>query len=259
LFLAPLASVGTVPGVAQGPSQDDPTTPEPQEAEAADACEHCKDEGCEHCDGAPDDEEEEAPEEEEFPGTDGPTARMLGELVAVCRQYVMAVTRVELDGTIDTLSLLDHYLTHAKTSLDGRTDLEQLTVQAVAAYFGEVARREVGGFWLGVGPDIHTWRVCCSEVLLCFNPVGMVYDALNQAPEHGGPSGHLRVAQDERPLVAERLDIIPEYGEGETYLLTTRLEILEAIVETLRESMRVSGYDDVRFDAADYEQLELQN
>jgi len=237
----------------------------------------CGDAACEDChagkhagaeQGAGDDEaddedaaseeepEQDAPEEEEFPGTDGPGAALLGELVASCRQYVMAVTRVELDGTEDTLSLLDYYLKHAQESLEGRAELEQLTVQAVGAYFGEVARQALGGFWRGVGPDVHEWRVCCSGALLAFNPVGMVYDALHGGPEHAGPSGHLRVARDERALVAERLDLIPDYAEGEPYLLTTRLEILEAILETLRESARVGGYDDVVFDAADYEQLD---
>ncbi|HLV19800.1 MAG TPA: hypothetical protein VKZ49_02920 [Polyangiaceae bacterium] len=175
----------------------------------------------------------------------------LAELVVACRNYVHQALGVALDFQPETLPLLDHYLERSREELLGRPEVAELTLRAAGAYFGEVARRHVGGFWLVPGPNVHDWAVCGRHAFVSFNPVGAAYDALYQSSEHPGPSAHMRFAPDERELVLARLGTI-EVDEEEYFLLTTRLEALEIAVEALRRHLEDRGYGDTEFAEDDY-------
>jgi hypothetical protein len=177
----------------------------------------------------------------------------IGELAESCRQYVLHSTGIELDYTQDTLSVLDHYLAGARESIAERPDLEPLIARSAGAYFGELVRRTLPSFWSLPTADIHDWRLCAKRVFLAFNPIGVAYDALADGVDHDGPSSELRVAPEEREVVAQRLEELPEVPESEYYLLSTRLEVIEAAAMALRLEMQKGGVDDVSFEESDYD------
>jgi hypothetical protein len=176
------------------------------------------------------------------------------ELAESCRQYVLHSTGIELDYTPETLSVLDHYLAGARQSITERPELEPLIARSVGAYFGELVRRKQPSFWSLPTADAHDWRLCAREVFLAFNPIGVAYDALADGVEHDGPSSELRTAPEDRDVVAQRLEELPEVVESEYYLLSTRLEVIEAAALALRLDMQKSGVDDVRFEESDYDE-----
>lgn len=174
------------------------------------------------------------------------------ELAAVCVDYVRQAIGVEPDGTVESVSLVDHYLTLAREELSRRPEAEPLILQAVAAYFGELACGQISGFWLTPTADAASWRVCSRVGYLAIKPLGVAYDALHQSTAHDGPSSELLLSAEDRDLIEERLAAVPPLPEDELYLLSTRLETLEIVVETLRVVAREEGVDDLRFNAEDY-------
>lgn len=175
------------------------------------------------------------------------------ELDAACREYVRRALGVELDGTADTLPVLDHYLSLVRGTLEERPELVPLLTRAVGAYFGEVVRRTIGGFWLLPDADVHHWRVCLAPVFLSLDPVGGAYDALYGTSDHDGPSAEIHLAPEDREPVEQRLAALPPVGEDEYFLLSTRLEVVEIATEALRGQMIAGGQEDVVFEPADYE------
>ena len=69
------------------------------------------------------------------------------ELAANCVRFVLANLKVELDFTIDTLPLLDHYIAEARASIKERPESLALTAHAIGAYLGEVIRRRHTCWW----------------------------------------------------------------------------------------------------------------
>jgi hypothetical protein len=183
-------------------------------------------------------------------GVESPPQEIL-ELSASCVGYVRAAVGVGLDFTPETLPLLDHYLVTARQEVLVKPDLLPLLSRVVGAYFGEVVRGMIGGFW-EIPPNVHDWRLCARPVFLWFNPVGIAYDALLRGAEHDGPRSHLRVAPEDRIAVEQRLAAVPPVPEDEFYLLSTRLEAIEVAVELLHARMVESGYGETEFDLSDY-------
>ena len=157
---------------------------------------------------------------------------------------------MELDFSPETLPVLDRYLIIAREALAERTELEPLLVRAAGAYFGEVVRRVIEGFWRNASADTHHWHLCARHAFLSFNPAGMMAEAL--APDSAGPPSELWIATEDRELVAQRLEALPRVSEEEYVLPSTRLEVIEFAHEALRARMRAEGIDDVLFEPDDY-------
>jgi hypothetical protein len=177
----------------------------------------------------------------------------IAELAEACRQYVFGAEGVELDYMPETLPLVDHYLSTARSAMAERPELSELVKRSTGAYFGEVLRRLAPAFWLVPSGDAHDWLVCFRDVFLAINPVAVAWDALAQSSEHGGPSSELRLDREESEAVERRLAAMPEVSEEEYFLLSTRAEVVEIVIDELRLAMQRSGTDDVSFEAADYE------
>lgn len=184
----------------------------------------------------------------------------IGDLVEACGEYVRRALGMELDLSPETLPVLDHYLSLVRATTEDRPELEPLVTRAVGAYFGELVRRRVGGFWMVPDADAHHWLVCATPVYLSFNPVGVAYDALTGRSEHDGPSAELRLAPEDREPVEQRLAALPPMSEDDYFLLSTRLEAIDIAVDTLRGQMMAGGQEDVTFEPADYDaDRELSN
>ena len=156
------------------------------------------------------------------------------ELSRTCGEYVRCAVGVELDGTPDTLPILDHYLTSLLESGEG-TDarIVDLVVLAAGAYFGEVVRRALGhGRWHIEEGDPTGHRLELEHVFLFFNPMGMAREAIASA-EQPGWMAHLEVLPRDRPLLEQSLSRMGDVREDDYFRLAVRFEVVEQVVSAL--------------------------
>ena len=220
-------------------------------SEGCDDDEEC---GCEGCDGTCDCDStvDTSWLEEHAPTVDTPTPEEIIELVAACIKFVKDALGFELDLTAETLPILDHYLLAARETLTDRHDLRELVWRCAGAYFGELVRRRYNGFWSLPNADAHTWRINQRQVLLSFNPVGVASEAIFAADQGEGPTGALRLAHADQEDVSARLAQMPPLPADEYYLLSTRLEVIDTVIEHLRLRMEQNDQAEVNFDPDDY-------
>jgi hypothetical protein len=220
--------------------------------DSTDDCESCDCESCD-CEGCDcQDAVDSSWFDEHAPAVDTPTPDEIVELVVACVHFVRDALGVELDFTPETLPILDHYLLAARESLTERPELRELVWRCAGAYFGELVRRRFNGFWHLPNADVHTWRINQRQVLLSFNPVGTVAEAMSGSDQSDGPTGALRLARLDQAEIARRLADIPPLPEDQYFLLSTRLEVIDTVVEHLRVHMDQNGQADVEFDPDDY-------
>jgi hypothetical protein len=183
----------------------------------------------------------------------GEVPREILELAENCRSYVLQAIGVELDYEPETLPILDEYLGRARTTLDERPDAARLSAVTAGAYFGEVVRRKLDGFWRKTGGAEADWQLCGRHALLALNPAGMVFESLALGADHEGPSAELVLAPDDKRAAESRLAEMPPVSEDEYFLLSTRLEVVETVHEMLRDQMRREGREAITFEESDYE------
>ena len=144
-------------------------------------------------------------------------------------EYVKRALGMEVDYSRETLPVLDHYLGQVPRD---QPETVALVASAAGAYFGEVARRTLGGEWegagLGRGDPPASWRVRLSGGVT-FSPVGFAAESIFQADVEGY-DGAFEVPPADRQAVEDALaeKAVPE---DEYYSLSGRLEVLEDVVE----------------------------
>lgn len=188
------------------------------------------------------------PPESPFFGVPDPIVDLCTGLV----DFVERAVGIRPDYAMDTLSLVDHYALDARKEVARRPELVDLTAQGLGAYFGEVARRNLGAFWKVPGPNFHDWQICGETAYVALNPIGVGYDALFGSTEHGGPSSQLKLAPEDEDAVKQRLDALPPVRPEEFSTLCTRLEALEIVMDCVRGEAGRRGYDEVTYGPADY-------
>ena len=183
-------------------------------------------------------------------------AEEVRELSASCEQHVRDAVGVALDGTIETLPILDHYVRLSSDAIRERPELLPLLARTVGAYFGQVVADTFGGFWFLPRAEAQTWYVCLRSVYLALNPIGMAHAALTWGidPEHAtaGPPAELHLSPKDRDWIERRLGALPPVREQDFFSLTTRAEALEIAVAALGERMAAAGLTDSVFDDDDY-------
>jgi hypothetical protein len=179
-----------------------------------------------------------------------PAPPHVAELAASCARYVHAKYGVPLDGTSDTLSLLDQYVRDARADVALQPASLPLLEATIGAYFGEVVRRAYASSWFSSG-DHDAWRLDFEEVYLTFNPIGMAREALSLV-EAEGWHAHLEMDDAEKDDVLSRLARLPEVSDDEFYAPSTRYDVVEIAVEALLAKAHADGLADVRFTAEDY-------
>jgi len=109
---------------------------------------------------------------------------------------------------------------------------------SIGAYLGETMRRAFGATWFCDG-DHDGWRLDFTYVYLTFNPIGMAREALTLGTRRMArpPRGGRRRARD--PGASPRL--AGEIEEDEYYAPTTRFDVVEIAVDTLRAKCRTTG------------------
>ncbi len=196
------------------------------------------------------DTEPRASEAAEEPADLPPPPPAVAELVAACMRFVASKYKVALDGTPDTLSLVDQYVREAREAYKTRPESIDLVAPAVGSYLGEVMRQELDAEWFVDGSH-EAWRLYFHNVYLAFNPIGMAREAITME-ESVGWHGHLELDPAERQLIEERLAVMPHVDEDEYYLPTTRFDVLMVVAETLIARAEANGTEDVRFSRDDY-------
>ncbi|MBN8612414.1 MAG: hypothetical protein J0L92_17610 [Deltaproteobacteria bacterium] len=161
----------------------------------------------------------------------------IDDLARACVAYVKRNVGVELDGTPDTLPILDHYLNTLteEAGEDGvKEEVIDLVVRSAGAYFGEVVRTTLGhGRWhLDPEGDPTGYRLELEHVFLFFNPFGMVREAIASA-EQIGWMAHLEVLPRDRPLLDQSLERMGDVREDDYYRLAVRFEVIEQVVSAL--------------------------
>jgi hypothetical protein len=174
------------------------------------------------------------------------------EYASACLEYVRRALGFELDFTAETLPVLDHYVSTVRETLTDRTEIPPLIARAAGAYFGEVVRTVIPGFWRVPSPNVHDWQLCSRVAFLWVNPVGIAYDAIYGSREHDGPRSLVRCAPEDRQFLERRLETLPPVPEDQYFLFTTRLEVLEVANEALHARLEEQGYAETELTDEDY-------
>lgn len=186
-----------------------------------------------------------------------PPPDSITDLAHACVRFVERAVGVKLDFTVETLPLLDHYLAGARSVLEQREAIArgeplELVAQAAGAYLGEVIRRRHASWWrLGAGGDDH--RLELHRVHLVIHPVVLVNEALSPDLD--------RTAQDlagfdlddaDLEAAARRLAELPDVDLEEFVRPSTRLEVLDIIVDAVRADHASDGADPLALEPRDY-------
>ncbi len=200
------------------------------------------------------------------------------ELAESCRRFVKTALSIELDYEPETLPILDHYLAQARSSVEERPETLALIAHCAGAYFGEVVCRRHPAWWDTESKDPLYWQVQFEPVYLAFSPVALMFEALGQglsraeaptepgeegAPlplveeEPGAPMSQLELEDEDRPDVAARLAELPEVSEEEYFAPSTRLEVIDIVVEALRAKQLGAGQSSSCLTREDYAGFEV--
>jgi hypothetical protein len=184
-----------------------------------------------------------------FPGQ-AEAPHNVSELSAACIRFVATKYGIDLDFMPETLSVLDQWVKDARDELRDRPEVLDIVQSSAGAYLGEVVRRAFGAYWIAEG-DARGWRLGLATVFCAFSPLGMVREAL-MLGEAEGWHAHFELDPGEKDLIAARLEALPEVSEDEFYSPSTRFDVVNLVVDVLRERMRASGLGDIRFTPEDY-------
>lgn len=174
------------------------------------------------------------------------------ELGRALTDFVETATGIRPDYSPLTLPIVDHYLKLARVEVQKRPEILDLTAQAIGAYFGEVVRRALTGFWYMPSPNFNDWALFGQAAFVSFNPIGVGYEMLLARADYEGPSSQIKVAREDAELVSARLLSLPPEREEAYYTLAVRYDALETVVECVRAQAEARGYTEMFYSAEDY-------
>jgi hypothetical protein len=148
-------------------------------------------------------------------------------------EFVRRAVGLVLDYTFETLPLLDHYLGGVP---EDKEETVTLIAATAGAYFGEVARRVLGGEWLQAEGDPGGWELVLPGGVR-FVPAALAREAI--LGEDTG-DGDYDVPAEDRAAVEDALEARGAVPEDEYYSLCGRLETLQLIQDVVTAG-RMSG------------------
>lgn len=146
------------------------------------------------------------------------------------RTFIQKALQFEVDGTHDTLPVVDHYLSDVPRD---QAEICELVASAVGSYFGELTRARFGGDWVLDSEDPASWRLELSSCTLSFSPVAMAYQAISQGQNKDRYDDGVQVELEDREGLRQALDLAPPVSTELYYTLCNRFDTLEYIVELL--------------------------
>lgn len=157
----------------------------------------------------------------------------VAEFALAAGDYVRRALGLELDGSVESLAFVDHYIGQMRDVSD---ELLELVAPALGSYFGEVVLSRLAGEWDARAEDPAHWTITLAGpdggALLSFHPVALAaesvrgedledYDAaIVPTPELAGQLAD---------VLATAAPVAADYY----YSLTGRLESIEHVVELL--------------------------
>jgi hypothetical protein len=196
------------------------------------------------------------------PGRNAEAPDEIRELAERCVAHVRYRLGFELDYTVDTLSVLDHFVSAVLAEEGGgappppgherRTSLSLLLAPTVGAYFGEVLRRAFPCRWRFTAEAADRWAIEFEEVFLRLNPAGVAAEAFAGAP-FASWSGALETAPELAPVIHERLAAAPPIPAEELYTFAARHEALQIAEDYLKE--RAARFGAPGCSPADYDRV----
>lgn len=150
----------------------------------------------------------------------------IGEYADQVVDYVHRALGVTLEFNSETLPVLDHYLRQAGESQPAAVALVAATS---GAYFGEVVRRRLGGYWHADDPDPGEWRFELPGGLT-FRPVGFVLAAIFCSDEY---DDNLTAPPKMLEAAEAALERMADVTAEEYYSLCGRLDTLEHLQAVL--------------------------
>ena len=156
----------------------------------------------------------------------------LEELAESCRKAVKKALNVELDGTVETLPLLDHYARSADVQSE---EVLRLVAAYCGAYFSTVLMAHYRTTKLESPPEMEAWRLYISSGAtggLSFNPIGLAIEIILQDDANGW-GAHFEVAQDAKTALARALDSAGPVSKEDYYRFSTRVEAIDHVLHVL--------------------------
>jgi hypothetical protein len=153
------------------------------------------------------------------------------ELAQSCRDAVRDLLGFELDFTVETLPVLDHFCRRIRTNPGWADRAEEISC-VVGAYFGEVLRQRYPCRWHRGAKGFYAWRLEFEQFFLCFNPLGVALEMLLEGDALGWNANFLTWNEASESLAA-RLRNIPEVKEEDFYTFSVRNEVLETVTDFL--------------------------
>lgn len=101
---------------------------------------------------------------------------LVASLDASFREQVSRALKFELDGSIESLAFVDHYLTMARD--ERREPIVSLIAAGAGAYFGNLIIETMGGIWIGDGKEPRRLRLLLTPQLIHFSPIDQAYEAI---------------------------------------------------------------------------------
>jgi len=151
------------------------------------------------------------------------------QLAERAREPIRKAARMEPDYSLESLAAVDHYL----RQLPAAAPEELLAIAAqIGCYFGEVARRALGGRWDTTDEDPKRWRLTFDAAPLWIFPIGMAAEAVYEG-DVSEYDGSLHVVAVLEPLLARALAAMGEVDEEYYYSLTGRLETIQHVLDVL--------------------------
>lgn len=160
-----------------------------------------------------------------------PPPPAVAELSEACVRYVKEALGLELDYTPETLPIVDHYLRERAHDLG--EEAVALLAPVAGAYYGEVVRRALGGArWHAAGDAHRGYRLEFERVFLCFNPLGVAAEVIEQ-DDAGGWAAHLQLLPEAREAVQDALAQGGPVRHEDYYSFSVRLETLQSVLDVL--------------------------
>jgi hypothetical protein len=156
------------------------------------------------------------------------TPEAVSEYVRAAVDYVRRAVGMVLDGSDESLAVLDHYV--AQIPKD-KPAMVALVAPAVGAYFGEVLRRRFGGRWRLDGEPV-TWRLEVGDGAVSVAPIALALAAIH-GEDIEGLDTEVHVPVEERPDLAAALERTAPVTAEYFYSLTGRFETLEHTLDLL--------------------------
>jgi hypothetical protein len=157
------------------------------------------------------------------------------DLAQACARFVKEALSLDVDGTPETLPILDHYARTRAGAGQAREEVRDLLTPALGAYFGEVVRRALPGVRWHVPADAEdyaSYRLEFELIFLHFNPLGIAREVLEQDEvEESGAT--FQVLDEAREALHGALEETGGVSLDDYYSFTIRFETLEQVISVL--------------------------